>query len=445
MQILRNPSPTLGRALLVMAALTANVAAFANPTGPTVVNGSVTFLPAGNVLQITNTPNAIINWQSFSVSAGELTRFTQQSAASAVLNRVTTQNPSAILGALESNGRVFLVNPNGILFGANSRIDAAGLVASTLNLSDADFLAGRLRFAGEGGAILQAGSIATPPGGQVMLIGGQVINTGQITAPHGDVILAAGESVELVDPATPNLSVQITAADHQVVNLGRIIADAGRIGIFAGLIDHSGTIGADTAVATDDGRIVLKATHDIRLAPQSTITATGPGTGDIQIQSVAGNVALNGASILADPQRGNVGIVGATQESGASFIPGDLSTFGAVDMSLLGTGATSASGANLGVAGTPQETATVSGSALTFNTTVPTLITGVPTLTSSASSPTSTVPTLITGVPTLTSSVPATTASFFTVPLSETVSSTSSGAMTAPFGTVRTEGIVSGR
>src|SRR5512147_412544 len=129
--------------------------ALANPVGPSVVSGTAGFATAGSALTVTNSPNAIINWQGFSIGAGEITRFQQQSAASAVLNRVVGQDPSAILGTLSSNGRVFLVNPNGILFGQGARVDVAGLVATTLNLANSDFLAGRLNF--EAGAV--AGSI----------------------------------------------------------------------------------------------------------------------------------------------------------------------------------------------------------------------------------------------------------------------------------------------
>src|SRR5687767_15816638 len=103
--------------------------ASANPTGAQVVSGTATLQQAGNLLQITNNPSAIINWQSFSIAAGEITRFVQQSASSAVLNRVVAQNPSSILGALQSNGRVFLINSSGILFGAGAQVDVAGLVA----------------------------------------------------------------------------------------------------------------------------------------------------------------------------------------------------------------------------------------------------------------------------------------------------------------------------
>jgi filamentous hemagglutinin family protein len=136
--------PTL-ISLAVASCFTASTA-LANPTGANVVRGTAAIHQAGNLLQITNSPNAIINWQSFSIGANEITRFLQQSSSSAVLNRVITQNPSTILGALQSNGRVFLINPNGILFGAGAQIDVAGLVASTLNMSDQDFLAGRPRF-----------------------------------------------------------------------------------------------------------------------------------------------------------------------------------------------------------------------------------------------------------------------------------------------------------
>src|SRR4029079_5033606 len=123
--------------------------AYANPTGPVVVNGQAAFSTKGGLLSITNSPGAIINWQQFSIGAGETTRFVQPSAASAVLNRVVGADPSRILVALQSNGRVFLINPNGILFGPGAQVDVAGLVASSLALSNADFIAGRMSFTGD--------------------------------------------------------------------------------------------------------------------------------------------------------------------------------------------------------------------------------------------------------------------------------------------------------
>src|SRR5450755_2600018 len=107
--------------------------ASANPTGGTVVSGQASIASSGKTLSITNTPGTIINWQGFSIAPDELTRFIQQSASSAVLNRVIGQDPSSLLGRLQSNGRVFLITPAGIVFGSGARIDVAGLVASTLD------------------------------------------------------------------------------------------------------------------------------------------------------------------------------------------------------------------------------------------------------------------------------------------------------------------------
>jgi filamentous hemagglutinin family protein len=114
-------------------------AIFALPDGQQVVNGQAAFNTQGGNLTITNSPNAIINWQGFSISDNEAVRFIQQYGSSAVLNRVIGQDPSRILGLLQSNGRVFLINPNGILFGQGARIDVNGLFASTLNISNQDF------------------------------------------------------------------------------------------------------------------------------------------------------------------------------------------------------------------------------------------------------------------------------------------------------------------
>ena len=281
-------------------------AALANPTAPTVVHGTASFQQAGNILNITNSANAIINWGSFSISVGELTRFIQPSALSAVLNRVTGQDPSAILGALQSNGRVFLVNPNGIVFGAGAQIDVAGLVASTLNLSNEDFLNNRMRFTdGVGaGSVVNQGQIT---GGSVYLVGNAVTNDGLITSPNGEVILAAGNSVELVNPGTPNLRVEITAPDNEARNLGTISAEAGRIGIYAGLINNSGTLNASSAVA-EGGRILLKAKKDITLASTSVIDASGQGGGEI-IAFADNNAYVDGVLNASSPVSGDGGFI----------------------------------------------------------------------------------------------------------------------------------------
>jgi filamentous hemagglutinin family protein len=178
---------------------------YALPTDPTVAAGNATFNQVGKVLNVTNSNGAIINWNTFSIGAGETTRFIQTSASSSVLNRVLSNDPSLIYGTLSSNGRVWLVNPAGIMVGAGGRVDVAGFVASTLNIRNEDFLAGKNLFQNTPGAgsVINQGTITTPSGGSVYLIAPNVTNEGIIHSPNGEVILAAGQTVSLIDSATP--------------------------------------------------------------------------------------------------------------------------------------------------------------------------------------------------------------------------------------------------
>jgi len=296
----------------------------AAPMLPQVVAGQATFHQQGNVFSITNTPGAIINWQSFNVQAGEVTRFIQQSADSAVLNRVLGQDPTKILGALQSNGKVFLINPNGILFGQGARVDVNGLVASTLNISDADFQAGRKRFqAGAvAGTVRNEGTIATPSGGQVFLIAPHVENTGIVTAPNGDVILAAGHSVQLVDSNDPDLRVELSAPAGQAVNLGQVIAQGGRIGIYGALVNQRGVVNADSAVMGANGRVVLKASRAVALDAGSVTRAAGSPHGDggtVQVMGEQVDVAA-GASVDASGRSGGTVLVGGDWQGGGGVL-----------------------------------------------------------------------------------------------------------------------------
>ena len=262
---------------IIAAVLLAAVMLAGGAGAQTVVNGQASFQQLGAVRTITNTPGTIIQWPGFSIAAGEVTRFVQQNAASAVLNRITGQQPSLILGALQSNGRVFLVNPNGVLFGAGARVDVNGLVASSLGISNSDFLAGKMSF-GAGataGSVVNQGSISTPGGGQVILIAPQVENSGLIHSPGGDVVLAAGRSVMLADSQNPALHVVVTAPQDQAVNLGQIVAQSGRIGIYGNLVNQRGLVSADTAAVGANGQIVLKASGDLLLEAGSVTSAGG--------------------------------------------------------------------------------------------------------------------------------------------------------------------------
>ncbi|TQK03878.1 filamentous hemagglutinin family protein [Herbaspirillum sp. SJZ130] len=287
-------------------------AAQANPVAPTVVNGAATFSQQGNQYTITNTPNTIINWNSFSIAAGEITRFIQQGGDSRVLNRITGQDPSQILGSLQSNGKVFLINPNGVIFGAGSRVDVNGLVASSLNISNADFLAGKNIFSGSdsAGKVSNQGTITTPSGGQIFLIGPSVENSGIISSPNGDVVLAAGKSVQLFDSADPNVQVVVSAPSDQALNLGSIVAQGGRVGVYGALINQRGIINANSAVRGENGKIVLKASDTTMVEAGSVTSATGSNLNS------GGEIMLLGAKVGV---AGNA-VVDASGESGGGKV-----------------------------------------------------------------------------------------------------------------------------
>lgn len=269
--------------------------ALAQPMGPQVINGSVNFATQGNILNITNTPNAIINWQGFSIAPNEVTRFIQQSSGSNVLNRVVGQDSSAILGALQSNGKVYLINPNGILFGPNARVDVNGLIASTLDIANQDFLAGKYKFSAGtvAGKLDNQGAITTPGGGQIVLIATDVQNSGIITSPAGEILLAAGKSVQLVDTANPDMAIVVSAPENQALNLGQIVGQGGKVGIYGALINQRGKVSADSAVVGENGKIVFKASKDTLLEAGSVTSATGAGKGG-EIQVLGERVGLTG-------------------------------------------------------------------------------------------------------------------------------------------------------
>ena len=172
----------------------------ANPSGGQVVAGSATITtPTAQSMVINQTTsNAIINWNTFSIGANESVRFNQPSASSIALNRVLGNTRSEIFGQLSANGQIFLVNPNGVLMGRGAEISAAGFLASSLGITDADFLAGRYRFTRGpiAGDVINEGSILTP-GGYTALLAPNIINNGLISARLGTVALASGERVTL--------------------------------------------------------------------------------------------------------------------------------------------------------------------------------------------------------------------------------------------------------
>jgi len=254
------------------------------------VHGQAAFSSLPNALNVTNSPGAIINWNSFGIDPNEVTRFVQQSSASAVLNRVVGQDPSAILGQLLSNGRVFLINPNGIVFGPNSVVDTAGLVASSLGISDEDFLSGNYRFEGgpDAGRVDNQGLIKVGADGGIFLLAPNIKNSGIIQTDGGSLVLAAGQKVTLASLDSEGVTFELQAPENEVINLGSMLTNGGAAAIFAGTIQHSGTINADSVRLDAEGRVQLYAQRNITIDEDALISASGEDGGSVTVQSESG-------------------------------------------------------------------------------------------------------------------------------------------------------------
>ncbi|KVM46613.1 filamentous hemagglutinin [Burkholderia ubonensis] len=252
--------------LLGLAALPAH----ALPTGHAVVAGQADIATSadGKTMSINQHSDKLItNWQDFGVAGGERVSFQQPGSSSIALNRVIGTHGSQIDGRIDANGKVFLVNPNGVMFGAGSQVNVGSLVASTQNLSDADFLAGNYRFAGaSAAAVVNAGSITAADGGSVALLGARVSNTGVIQAKMGRVALGAGQAFKVNFDGSDLLSVQVEggAIDAQASNGGLLKADGGEVlmtaraagNLLNAVVNNTGAIEA-RGLTSRGGRITL--------------------------------------------------------------------------------------------------------------------------------------------------------------------------------------------
>ncbi|MFA5250616.1 MAG: filamentous hemagglutinin N-terminal domain-containing protein, partial [Parachlamydiales bacterium] len=170
---------------------------FALPQGHTVVAGQAEFSSQENKLTVLASDQAIINYQTFNLREGEKIEFVQPSVKACLLNRVVGGDISRLLGEIRSNGRIFLVNPQGIYFGREAVVNVGSLVASTLNIKDEDFLAGNYRFFLEPGAekakIVNEGKIASLDQGFIGLFAPIIENRGPLLAKAEKIILASAE------------------------------------------------------------------------------------------------------------------------------------------------------------------------------------------------------------------------------------------------------------
>jgi filamentous hemagglutinin family protein len=294
----------------VAGALLAPAAALANPSGAQVVAGQVQIhgsVPA--TLDIhQGSQRAIINWQSFSIGAGETVNFVQPSLNSVALNRVLGKDPSAIFGRLNATGTVMLVNPNGVVFGAGSRVDVGGLVATTSNIDDRDFMAGRFNFGQPSplahAGIVNAGHISIKETGLAALVAPSVQNSGVIEARLGRIALAGAERFTLDFQGDGLLSFNagsaVSAAQAASVgNTGTLRADGGTVlltagavqGVIDNVINTSGVIAA-TSVGSHGGRIVLAGGSEGSVAVSGSLDASGTQAGQH-----GGSVTVTGAAV----------------------------------------------------------------------------------------------------------------------------------------------------
>jgi filamentous hemagglutinin family protein len=294
--------------LAVALAVSQYGAALAAPVGQQVVSGQVT-VTRPDVLQTVisqASQSAIVNWQQFSIGAAEHVDIRQPNASSVLLNRVIGNNPSEIYGRLSANGQVFLVNPNGVLFGRTAQVSVGGLVASTLDIANDDFLAGRYQFHGSGGAAVDNfGNLQAVERGTVALLGGRVNNDGTISARLGTAALAAGEKITLdfEGDGLTQIRVDQGAVAALVANRGLIVADGGQAVMTAGaaqaladtVLNQQGVIRARSLVERD-GKIVLDGgAHGVTLN-SGTLDVSGVHGGTVNV--LGHHVGLVGNALI---------------------------------------------------------------------------------------------------------------------------------------------------
>ena len=259
---------------LIAAALALTVSAFmlpeamAGPTGGQVTSGAGSIAQTGSTTNIKQTSqNLSLNWATFNVAPTETVNFVQPNTTSIAVNRILDTNGTQILGHLNANGQVYLINPNGILFGQGAQINVGGLVASTLDINDASLSNATRTFSGNGaGSVINRGTLTAASGGYVALIGNHVSNQGLITAQLGSVVLGAGNAVTLTFAGNNLVHLQV---DQSVLNSlaengGLIRADGGQVimtagarnSLLASVVNNTGIIEARTA-NNQNGTITL--------------------------------------------------------------------------------------------------------------------------------------------------------------------------------------------
>ena len=272
--------------------------AHAQPAGGQVSQGTGTIdQTVANTTTVNQATQKIaINWSGFDIASTETVNFIQPDASSIALNRVLGLNPTSILGNLNANGQVFVLNPNGILFGSTAQVNVGGLVASTLSLSDADFMAGNYGFnnSGSAGSVINQGALTAVQGGYIALLAPEVRNEGIITATLGTALLGAGDKVtlnlnngSLLSYTTDQGSLNALAENRQLIQ-----ADGGQVYMSAKAADA-----LSTAVVNNTGIIEARTIQNVG----GVIKLMG----DMQ----TGTVNVGGTLDASAPNGGNGGFI----------------------------------------------------------------------------------------------------------------------------------------
>lgn len=265
------------------------------PTGGQLVGGTGTITQTSSTMTINQTSAKMaIDWQSFSVGQGKAVNFVQPGTSSVALNRVLGSDVSVIQGAINANGQVFLLNPNGVLFTPTAQVNVGALVASTLKMSTDDFMAGTYKFTGDSAnAVINQGNITAlgdgSKGGTIALIAAKITNDGNLTANGGQVLLGAGSEAILDLGGPVKLQVTQGAIDALVQNGGAIKADGGLVYLTAQAVDtlttatinNTGVIRAQTLATGEKGEIRLMG--DMKVGTVNvggTLDASAPNGGD---------------------------------------------------------------------------------------------------------------------------------------------------------------------
>ncbi len=274
------------------------------PSGGSVTTGTANIHTNGSVMTVQqNTHKLGINWQSFNIGAGNSVIFEQPSSSSIALNRVLGGSRSEIYGNLQANGRVFLINPNGVLFGETAEVNVGGLLATTKNITDADFAAGsyRMRDIASGGEVVNQGNLKAVDGGFIVLAGNTVKNQGSIHAPEGSAILAAGEHINLNLDAGGKLQVTVNGDQLQALidQQGLIAADGGQVVLTTrgremlqtSAINLEGVVRAQS-IREQNGRIIIDGGNGAVVADNLQIDTRGLAAGE-----TGGDITLTGQQI----------------------------------------------------------------------------------------------------------------------------------------------------